>query len=199
MVSRTLVWFRRDLRIYDHEPLHRAALRGVVIPVFIFDRSLLRHPETGAARVAFMVDCLRHLDQDLRRLGGRLILRHGDPTEVLPQLIEATQADGIYSYTDCERIYGRVRDARLNQVLADRQMKIRWFEPVASSPELMAYPRYRQRWYQEVSAPVVPVPAREEVPADLESDALPALVPLGHRTAGKTIPPGSTRAARQLL
>lgn len=199
MVSRTLVWFRRDLRIYDHEPLHRAALRGVVIPVFIFDRSLLRHPETGAARVAFMVDCLRHLDQDLRRLGGRLILRHGDPTEVLPQMIEATQADGIYSYTDCERIYGRVRDARLNQVLADRQMKIRWFEPVASSPELMAYPRYRQWWYQEMSAPVVPVPARVEVPADLESDELPELEHLGHRADGKPIPTGSTRAARQLL
>ena len=198
-MNRTLVWFRRDLRIYDHEPLYRAARRGAVVPVFVFDRSLLHHPETGSARVAFMVNCLQHLDQDLRRLGGRLIVRSGDPVEVLPQLIEATQAEGIYSYTDCERIYGRVRDARLNQVLADRQMKIRWFEPPASRQELMAYPNYRQWWYQEMATPVVPAPARVEVPKEIGSDEMPDLVQLGHQGDGKPLPIGSTRAARQLL
>ncbi|MEA5465367.1 FAD-binding domain-containing protein [Leptothoe sp. PORK10 BA2] len=199
MVGLTLVWFRRDLRTSDHEPLYRAAKRGAVIPVFVFDRALLLHPETGAARVAFMVDCLRHLDQDLRRLGGRLILRQGDPVEVLPQLIVATQADGIYCHTDCERIYGRVRDAKLTQVLAERQMKIRWFEPAASSSELMAYPQYRQWWYQEMVTPMVPAPPRVEVPTDLVSDPLPDLAQLGHRADGKPLPTGSTQAARQLL
>jgi len=37
----TVVWFRQDLRIYDHEPLYRAACRGQVIPIYIFERSLL--------------------------------------------------------------------------------------------------------------------------------------------------------------
>ncbi|MGD1855797.1 MAG: FAD-binding domain-containing protein [Leptolyngbyaceae cyanobacterium] len=199
MVNRTLVWFRRDLRIHDHEPLYRATRRGAVVPVFIFDRALLQHPETGSARVAFMVDCLRHLDQELQSLGGRLILRSGDPVEILPSLIRATQADGIYSYTDCERIYGRVRDARLNQALTQQQMKIRWFEPAASSPELMAYPRYRQWWYQEMTAPLVPIPSSVDVPGELQSEQLPDLQQLGHQADGKPIPVGSTRMARQLL
>ncbi|MEM9264246.1 MAG: deoxyribodipyrimidine photo-lyase [Cyanobacteria bacterium P01_F01_bin.13] len=198
-MNRTLVWFRRDLRVCDHEPLYRAARRGAVIPVFVFDRALLQHPETGAARVAFMVDCLRHLDRDLRRLGGRLILRSGDPIEVLPHLVKATQAEGIYSYADCERIYGRVRDARLNQALADQQIKIRWFEPAASCEQLMAYPQYRQWWYQEMSMPVVPAPARVGVPGDIVSENLPGLEQLGHSADGKSLPTGSTRAARLLL
>ena len=53
-MNRTLVWFRRDLRVSDHEPLLRAAARGLVVPVFVFDRALLHHPETGSARVAFL-------------------------------------------------------------------------------------------------------------------------------------------------
>lgn len=198
-MNRTIVWFRRDLRVYDHEPLYRAARRGAVIPVFVFDRSLLLHPETGAARVDFMLDCLRHLDQDLQRLGGRLILRSGDPVEVLPRLIEETQAEGIYSYTDCERIYGRVRDARLNQALAAQQMKIRWFEPPASRSELSNYPQYRQWWHQEMAVPVVPAPAQVRVPSEVASDTLPGLDQLGHRSDGKPIPMGSTQAARRLL
>jgi deoxyribodipyrimidine photo-lyase len=66
-----------------------------VIPVFVFDRALLHHPETALARVAFMLKCLQSLDQDLRDRGGQLILGFGDPVKVLPQLICDTQADGI--------------------------------------------------------------------------------------------------------
>ncbi|MBT9311548.1 FAD-binding domain-containing protein [Leptothoe kymatousa] len=198
-MNRTVVWFRRDLRIYDHEPLWRAARRGEVIPVFVFDRALLHHPETGAARVEFMVNCLQNLDADLQRLGGRLVLLSGDPVEVLPRLVVETQADGIYSYTDCERIYGRVRDARLNQALAARQLKIRWFEPTASTGELMAYPRYRQWWYQEMARPLVPAPARVEVPPDVHGEPWPTLAKLGHQADGKPQPVGSTAAARRLL
>ena len=111
-MNRTIVWFRRDLRIFDHEPLYRAARRGDVIPIFIFDRALLLHPETGSGRVRFMLSCLDSLDRDLRSRGGRLILRSGDPVDILPALVKATQADGIYSYIDFERIYGRVREDR---------------------------------------------------------------------------------------
>lgn len=195
----TIVWFRRDLRVYDHAPLYRAALRGAVIPVFILDRALLFHPETAVARVAFMLECLRSLDQDLRDRGGRLILRHGDPVEILQQLIRATQADGIYAYVDFERIYGRVRDARLNDALARARMKIRWFEPPGTTPDLIPYPRYRDRWFADMMADQVPAPQRVQVPEGVLSDPIPTLQELGLVADGKPIPPGGTAPARQTL
>ncbi|MEL7350445.1 MAG: FAD-binding domain-containing protein [Cyanobacteria bacterium P01_A01_bin.116] len=198
-MTRTLVWFRRDLRMCDHEPLYRAARRGAVIPIFIFDRSLLLHPETGGARVRFMLDCLAALDRDLRSRGGRLILRAGDPVTVLPQLIKATQADGIYAYVDFERIYGRVRDANLNQALAKDHLKIRWFEPPGTTPALMPYPQYRRLWHQQMNEPLIPAPQKIEVPPDIPSDPLPALKALGHTADEKFIPEGGTTEARRLL
>jgi deoxyribodipyrimidine photo-lyase len=198
-MNRTIVWFRRDLRIADHAPLYRAALRGAVIPVFVFDRALLHHPETAVARVAFMLECLRSLDQDLRDRGGRLILRFGDPVEVLPALIQETQADGIYAHIDFERIYGRVRDARLNQELANQNLKIRWFEPSATVPDLIPYPDYRDLWYADMSADRVPVPGQVQVPPEIISEPLLKLKELGLKPDGKLVPPGGTQAARQLL
>lgn len=198
-MNRTIVWFRRDLRVSDHAPLYRAASRGAVIPVFILDRSLLYHPETAVARVAFMLDCLHSLDQDLRQLGGRLIVRFGDPVEVLPQLIRETQADGIYAYIDYERIYGRVRDARLNRVLAEQQLKIRWFEPAAGTADLMPYSDYRQFWLSEMKLPLIPTPGRVEVPSGVSSEPIPDLAALGLIADGKPIPPAGHAAARQLL
>ena len=198
-MNRTIVWFRRDLRIADHAPLYRAALRGDVIPVFVLDRALLHHPETGSARVAFMLECLRSLDQDLRDRGGRLIVRSGDPVVVLPQLIRETQADGIYAHIDFERIYGRVRDARLNSALALDNLKIRWFEPLATTPDLIPYPDYRDLWFAEMNADMVPIPAHVHVPPDITSEPLPALAELGLLADSKPLPPAGTTAARNLL
>lgn len=198
-MNRTIVWFRRDLRIADHEPLYRAALRGAVIPVFVFDRALLHHPETAPARVAFMLESLAALNQDLQLQGGRLILRYGDPVAILPELVRETQAEGIYAHVDYERIYGRVRDARLNQALADQQMKIRWFEPTAGTPDLMSYPQYRDLWFAEMRSPLVPTPARVQVPPEIHSEPLPSLANLELIPDSKPIPPASATAARALL
>jgi deoxyribodipyrimidine photo-lyase len=198
-MGRTVVWFRRDLRIADHGPLYRAARRGEVIPVFIFDRALLHHPETGSARVTFMLACLHALDGDLQAVGGRLILKSGDPAQVLPDLVRATEAEGVYAHTDCERIYGRVRDGAVNRALAAAGMKIRWFEPPGSVPELMPYPRYRQWWFQAMADPQVPTPTQVSVPPEIPSDRLPTLAQLQHTPDGKSIPPGGTVAARSLL
>lgn len=195
----TIVWFRRDLRIFDHAPLYRAALRGAVIPVFILDRALLHHPETAVARVAFLLECLHTLDKDLRDRGGRLILRSGDPVEVLPQLVRQTQADGIYAYIDFERVYGRVRDRRLNQVLQQQQMKIRWFEPLATTADLIPYPAYRDLWFADMAADLVPVPSRIAVPPELASDRIPTVTELGLIPDQKPIPPAGIESARQML
>jgi deoxyribodipyrimidine photo-lyase len=198
-MNRTIVWFRRDLRISDHLPLFRAAARGAVIPVFILDRALLFHPETAVARVAFMLDCLKSLDADLRSRSGRLIVRSGDPVEVLPNLIHETQADGIYAYIDYERIYGRVRDARLNRTLAEEGLRIRWFEPLAGTGELLKYPDYRRLWYQTMAEEMIPTPMQVNVPDDISSEPIPEVTALGLIADQKSIPPAGTDAARQLL
>ena len=195
----TVVWFRQDLRVCDHEPLHRAARRGRVIPIYIFERSLLLHPEACSAQIAFVLECLKSLDRDLQKLGGRLILRIGNPVEILPNLIAATQAEGIYAYKDCDRIYSRVRDAKLNVTLAERQMKVRWFDPPASIDELVSYPQYRNKWYADMNAAIAPTPTRIVVPNDIFSENLPSLEELEHKPDCKIIPEGGTEPARSLL
>jgi deoxyribodipyrimidine photo-lyase len=35
-----LVWFKRDLRVFDHAPLAQAARRGPVLPLYIAEPGL---------------------------------------------------------------------------------------------------------------------------------------------------------------
>lgn len=199
-MNRTIVWFRRDLRISDHPPLERAARRGAVIPLFILDPALLHHPETGVGRVAFLLNCLRSLDQDLRQRGGRLILRYGNPLDILPQFVQETEAEGIYAHIDFERIYGRVRDGKLNAIAQrDSTFRIRWFEPVGFTSQLIPYSHYRRLWFEQMAAMVIPSPVRCIVPNGIPSEPIPNLEDLRLIPDTKPIPPGGTAAAHQRL
>ncbi|MCU1392116.1 MAG: deoxyribodipyrimidine photolyase [Ilumatobacteraceae bacterium] len=104
--ARSIVWFRRDLRVEDHPAIRHAARDGrEVVPVFVLDPALVR--PSGAARLAFMYRSLRSLDDSL---GGRLIVRHGDPSRIIPGLARDAKADEVVVTRDYAP-YGRRRDA----------------------------------------------------------------------------------------
>jgi deoxyribodipyrimidine photo-lyase len=70
---RTIIhWFRRDLRVSDNTSLHEAFTRSqTVIPFFCWDDAILRAPDVGAARVAFLLQSLESLARNLEALGHR--------------------------------------------------------------------------------------------------------------------------------
>ena len=105
----SVLWFRRDLRLSDHPALAAAGDR--VLAVFVLDDRLIR--PAGTPRLAFLYDCLRALDADLN---GRLLVVHGDPTDVLPRIARSIAADAVHITADCGP-YGRSRDAAVAAAL----------------------------------------------------------------------------------
>jgi len=107
-VTTNLLWFRRDLRLADHPALLAAGADGATVtPVFVIDPTFA---ESGNVRTAFLIDSLTSLDADLRdRTGVGLVVRHGDPTEVIPTLAAEVEARTVFVSRDYTP-YGRRRD-----------------------------------------------------------------------------------------
>jgi deoxyribodipyrimidine photo-lyase len=198
-MSLTILWFRRDLRLDDHPALQQACRLGAVLPLFVLDPALLHHPETGVARVAFMLASLQALDGDLRRRGGRLLVCHGDPLQLLPELARRWRAQRVLAHADSERIVGRLRDARVAAALRRDGVPLHWIEPPGATAELLSYPTWRRSWLTAMAEAPLPAPARLEVPPDLDPAPIPDLARLGLRADGKPLPPAGTAAALELL
>jgi len=116
-MSIAIVWLRRDLRVHDHPPLVAAlAAHEQVIPTFVLDPVLLRGRFASAPRTAFMLDCLRELDQALRERGSGLVIRHGAAERELPALAEAASAEAVYWASDATP-YALARDRRVREAL----------------------------------------------------------------------------------
>src|SRR5579871_2554813 len=93
-----LVWFRRDLRLADHEALEQAAATGgPVIPVFIWPPEEEGPWAPGAASRWWLHYSLAALQQSLEGLGSRLIIRCGPTQEALAALQRETGARAVYS------------------------------------------------------------------------------------------------------
>src|SRR5579864_672816 len=108
-----ILWFRRDLRLDDLPALHVAAGAGAdgVLPLFVVDPSVLS--AAGPNRRRFLSDALRALD---RELDGTLVLRCGDPRQVVPAVAAEVGASVVAATADFAP-YGAERDRAVAEAL----------------------------------------------------------------------------------
>ena len=101
-----ILWFRRDLRLEDHAALSEALKGGSpILPLYIHETETV--PSMGAASQWWLHHALQAHEARLRALEARLIVRQGDPAEVLAKLIAETGAKEVYA----SRAYDRSTDA----------------------------------------------------------------------------------------
>ncbi len=112
-MARSIMWFRRDLRLADNPALVAAASagRGEVVGLFVADPAFAR---AGAARRHFLADCLGSLDADM---GGTLVVREGDPAVVVAAVAAEMGAEAVVAAGD-HGPYGRRRDEAVAKALA---------------------------------------------------------------------------------
>src|SRR5476651_993036 len=107
MSERTiLVWFRNDLRIQDNEILLEATRKADrVIPVYCFDPYYFKTTrsgtlKTGNFRAKFLIESVANLRDNLRAMGSELIVRTGNPAEIIPQLAAEYHVNEVYHHRE---------------------------------------------------------------------------------------------------
>ncbi len=189
-MNRAILWFRNDLRLSDHLPL-QAVLAEVVdlVPVYVLDDRFLEADEwgfqrTGPYRMQFILECLTDLREHLRELGSDLLFYRGRPEEILPQVAEQYQCEGVYA----SRTYTR-DELEVEERLATK-MDLRLYHDspmvhpddvpfaIDRMPEVFTAFRKKVEKYSHVRE-AIPSPKAIPSPA-LEAAPLPTLTDLGY-------------------
>jgi deoxyribodipyrimidine photo-lyase len=195
-----VLWLRRDLRLDDHPALGAAAddvgEGGRVLPLFVVDPALWR--PSGPTRQAWLVRSLGALDADL---DGHLLVRHGDPVEVVRQVAREVGANAVHISADAGP-YGRRRDTAVAAALQQEGVRlVPTGTPYAIGPGTLlngsgtpfqVFTPFRSAWLRHGwPTPAPPVDVRWARPRDGED--LPAEPDLGELT----LPPAGEAAARE--
>ena len=120
-----IFWFRRDLRIDDNVGLFHALNDSEeVLPIFIFDESILSQLPKDDARVTFIHQQLEKIQLELKKSGKSLAVFHGFPLEIYKKLIKENQIKAVYTNHDYEP-YARKRDLDLYQLFKENNVEFK--------------------------------------------------------------------------
>ncbi|MEY4585158.1 MAG: hypothetical protein RJB10_1655 [Pseudomonadota bacterium] len=111
----SVVWFKRDLRVADHAALHAAAQRGPVLCLYVIEPSVWAQPDAAHQHYLFLLESLRDLDADLRRLGGQLHVLAGEFVASLARLLIANPFDAVYAHEETGNDITYKRDLAVGQ------------------------------------------------------------------------------------
>ncbi|UPT65703.1 MAG: deoxyribodipyrimidine photo-lyase [Sphingobacteriales bacterium JAD_PAG50586_3] len=102
-MHRALVWFKTDLRLHDNETLVKAIEQAnEVVPVYIFNpadyiTTEFDFAKTGSYRAQFIIECVAALAKALQAAGSGLIVKTGNPVDVLPELAAEYNATKVFA------------------------------------------------------------------------------------------------------
>ena len=107
------VWFKKDLRIIDHEPLYKASEIGVIIPIYIIEPEIIMAPDFDSLHWNFIRECLLELDDQLSRMGQSLIIQKGEAVSVLEKIRKVYRFRKILSHQETGNSITYHRDKRV--------------------------------------------------------------------------------------
>ncbi len=173
------------------------------MPLFVLDAGLLA---SSPNRARFLLEGLADLHRSLARLGGRLILRHGDVAETAIGVAVGSGADRVFVTGDVSAT-ARRRERRLTDGLQDAGVELRTFpgnaviEPGELAPAgrrgYVVFGPYHRAWLAAPRRSVLGPPERIVVPDEVGSDPLPD--PSGVTVEALDLPPGGASHGRRRL
>ena len=207
-MKRVIHWFRRDLRITDNTALwHADKEADEIIPVYILSTWSKAHPWTGPNRQEFLCGCLNSLSKNLEAIGGRLILRAGDPARELEKLVHETQAQAIYFNRGTDPYSVEIQQQLENvcgklQIRISSHRDITIYEPndVLSKEgrPFRVFTPYAKAWHQREKPLLSPKIRKLHTLSTLSSLPLPTLNFWGLSSEAKIIEPGEKAARKRL-
>lgn len=180
----TLVWFRRDLRLFDNPALSAAARRGApVVALYVLDDEDAGNWKPGGASRWWLHKSLEALGDALAKIGTLLILRRGPAAASVDAVIEETGAEAVYWNRRYEP-WASERDSGIKRSLKNRGLDVQSFngsllyEPweittKQDTPFKVFSPFWRE--VQSKGDPAEPLPAPDKLTAPKDapkSDAL---------------------------
>ena len=202
-----LILFNRDLRVHDNPALAAAARAERTLPLFVFDERLLGSRFAAPNRVAFMREALADLDESLRRLGGRLFLRRGDPVAEAIALARQCGAGELHVSADYSA-YASARERRLAAVCEEERIDFHAHPgttivpPGAVAPgggdHFKVFTPYHRAWSELPLRRRVGPPRKLTVPGGLSAGRLPALARLSSGSVSPDRAEGGEKEGRRL-
>jgi deoxyribodipyrimidine photo-lyase len=151
-----IVWLKRDVRLHDHLPLHKAVLEGSpILLVYCFETPLIRMPLYSQRHWKFVIEGLRDMHLQLRSLHPQNVqVIQGDFINFLKACQEHFIIKGLYSSQESGIQWTFDRDKSVKKFLKTKQIPWREYSTEGIRRAVFNRKDWFNNWFEYMHAPI---------------------------------------------
>jgi deoxyribodipyrimidine photo-lyase len=149
-----IVWFKRDLRLTDHEPLALAQAQGLpILLVYCFEPSVMHNDDSDVRHWRFVYQSLQDMQSKLDGINTRIHVFHQEVLAVFETLQQQYAIKAIFSHQEIGNKITYDRDLAVKQFCSNHD--IAWTESRHNGVirKLKSRKEWQQRWKETMLQP----------------------------------------------
>lgn len=146
-----VVWFKRDLRFTDHEPLYAAQQQSLpVLLLYCFEPSIMSFADSDVRHWRFVYQSLQEMQATLADLHTQVAVFHDEALTVFQHLAQKYNIKNIFSHQEIGNKITYDRDLTIQQFCRENQIDWREYQLNGVVRKLKSRKNWEQRWQQKM-------------------------------------------------
>lgn len=147
-----IVWFKRDLRFTDHEPLFFAQQAEIpVLLIYIFEPSVMAYFDSDVRHWRFIYESLADMNEKLIEKNTQIYIFNNEVSKVLNTLIESYTIETIFSYQEIGNGLTFERDKQMQILFKNQNIKWNEYQTNGIVRKLKSRTDWEKLWQQKMT------------------------------------------------
>jgi deoxyribodipyrimidine photo-lyase len=147
-----IVWFKRDLRFTDHEPLFLAQQQPLpILLLYCFEPSVMAYDDSDVRHWRFIHESLQEMQTKLKNLNAQLYVCHNESLTVFQSIASHYQINTIYSHQEIGNKLTFDRDIEIQGFCKSNHIKWKEYQMHGVIRKLKSRTNWEERWQQKMT------------------------------------------------
>jgi deoxyribodipyrimidine photo-lyase len=193
-----IVWFKRDLRLSDHQPLMRAAEGKLpLLLIYLYEPSVINYADSDERHWRFAQQSLIELNKILAPFSHCIHTIHSEVLPALEKIVEVFEVNAVFSHQEIGNHITYLRDQSVAKFCEEKNINWNEYPTNGVIRGLKNRKAFSQRWMQTMSAPMYSVEFKDVTTIQLPDDLLPSFATTYE--SNRQFQPGGPTVANQYL
>ena len=142
-----IVWFKRDLRFTDHEPLFMAQQENIpVLLIYFFEPSVMAYDDSDIRHWRFIYESLQDMQLKLNSFSSRIYFFHQEVEFVFKELINVYDIQNVFSHQEIGNKVTYDRDIQMQHLFDTNAIVWKQFQMHGVIRKLKSRSDWDKRW-----------------------------------------------------
>jgi deoxyribodipyrimidine photo-lyase len=149
-----VVWYKRDLRFIDHEPLFFAQKSSnPILLLYIFEPSIMAHHDSDIRHWRFIYESLQRMNEKLKNYNAKIFIFHNETETVFQTLLNNYTINTIFSYEEIGNGLTYERDKAMKKLFESNNIIWNEYQTNGIIRRLKTRVHWEKNWEAHMSAP----------------------------------------------